>query len=137
MTLSSAESAHAGRKIKCPSCQEIVRVPGAEDIQEKPGPAAVTTRKSQKPAPRPVEDEDDFADEHEPRPRRRPARAEADKDTRRARLKALWHALSPGAKVGIIGGGAGLLLLFVLLIIFLATTHWRSESGTIPGDSVH
>src|SRR5262249_58063603 len=58
----------AGTKVKCPECEEILRVPEAGSIREKSGPA------SPPPKTRPTQAEVDegFADE-ERRPRRRPA----------------------------------------------------------------
>src|SRR5260370_3291657 len=69
----------AGSKVKCPECEEILRVPEAGGIQEKSGPASPPP----KTRPKPMDDDDGIED----RPRRRPARTEDDEDDDRPRRR--------------------------------------------------
>jgi phage FluMu protein Com len=64
----------AGSKVKCPQCEEILRVPEPGSIREKPIP----------PKTRPLEDDEGIED----RPRRRPARFEEDQEDDRPRRRA-------------------------------------------------
>src|SRR6516225_5555712 len=77
----------AGSKVKCPECEEILRVPEAGSIREKSGPASPPP----KTRPRPVEDDESFAEE-ERRPRGRPARFDEDEyDDRPRRRSSRYH----------------------------------------------
>ena len=107
----------AGSKVKCPECEEILRVPEAGDIREKPIP----------PKTRLMEDDEGIEDclrrrsarveedEENDRPRRRSARIEEDNDDRPRRKakdgNGLMIALIVGGVLLLAGGGVGLFFL--------------------------
>lgn len=107
----------AGSKVKCPECEEILRVPEADGIRDKPVPGKT----------RPIEDEEGIEDrprrrparfgedEEDDRPRRRGGRYADDDDGRRRRKESGGSGLLIGLIVGgvvlLIGGGAGVFFL--------------------------
>ena len=117
----------AGTKVKCPECEEVLRVPETGSIKEKSGPSAPPA----KTRPRPADDDEGFAeeerrprrrarddDEDEGRPRRRAAARYDDEDDdreHRRRKKEGGNGLLIGIIVGSVlllaGGGVGLFFL--------------------------
>jgi hypothetical protein len=127
----------AGSKVKCPECEEILRVPEGGSIREKSGPPPKTR-------PSPMEQDDaDFAEEGR-RPRRRSARADEQDDDRTRRRLVPYDDhddnLKPrrrrqasgghGLLIGLIVGGV-LLLIGVAVGLFLLL---GSHLGASPRD---
>jgi len=119
----------AGTKVKCPECEEVLRVPEAGSIKEKSGPSAPPA----KTRPRPRDDDEGFAeedrrprrrardddDEDEDRPRRRAAARYDDEDDdreHRRRKKEGGNGLLIGIIVGsvLLLAGGGVALFFIL-----------------------
>jgi len=116
----------AGTKVKCPECEEILRVPEGGDIREKSGPPTKTR-------PDPREDDESYVeeerrprqrsarfdeeDEYDDRPRRRAPPHDEDYDERARRRRqakggnGLIIGLIIGGVVLLIGGAVGLFFL--------------------------
>jgi Protein of unknown function (DUF1559) len=123
---------HAGKKIRCPGCQELVAVPAAVDTKERDEDkkSRISTERAKKPArppgePARVDDEDepdalDDRDEEDDRPGKK-----SKKKTRSSLW--LWVGLTAGILV-LVGGGIGAWLMF-------GSSGPSAELALVPADA--
>jgi len=129
----------AGTKVKCPECEEVLRVPQADSIKEKSGPSAPPA----KTRPKPADDDEGFAeeerrprhrardddDEDEDRPRRRAAARYGDEDDEREHRRRHKEG-GKGLLIGLIVGGVLLLAgIGVGLFFFLKSVDTEQRAA--------
>ncbi len=103
---------YAGKKIRCPSCKEVIQVPDESIVEEK---AVAATLKSKMLARREPEDDDD--EEDHPRPRRKVKKQE-----------------SFLSQYGLYLGIGGAVLAIVAIVVVIVLTRKTSEPDTTVAD---